>query len=430
MAREKIPGAVFILVADGRIVLARGYGLADVASKRPVDPATTIFPIASISKLFTATALMQLADRGRVDLHTDVNRYLTSVRVPPTYPQPITAAQLLAHTSGLDEIPGRRVRSKAELVSLDTFLSSRLVRVHPPGAMTSYSSYGIALAGLLVQDVARTPFERYISGQIWAPLGMAHTFMDVPDSLTKHVATPYELDNESLIPVPHEIYQTPPTSSIMSTAPDMARFMIAHLSHGRSAGGRILSDSAAELMHAQQATMHPRIPGWSYGFQLANTNGRRILEHGGDIGGFSALMVLLPDDGVGFFIAHHLEGSNLRFDLRKRILDRYFPDRRPAQVPVPRAADAARLRRFAGSYRANNFCHSCADGGPNVQDFDVRANDDGTITVWDQPWAPVDSLYFASLDGQRQIGFAEDADGRIIALTSGSWRVVERMRSR
>lgn len=106
MAREQIPGAVFVLVADGRVVLARGYGVADVPSGRPADPATTIFPIASISKLFTATALMQLADRKRLDLHTDVNRYLTSARVPPTYLEPITAAQLLAHTAGLDELPG------------------------------------------------------------------------------------------------------------------------------------------------------------------------------------------------------------------------------------------------------------------------------------------------------------------------------------
>ncbi len=131
---------------------------------------------------------------------------------------------------------------------------------------------------------------------------------------------------------------------------------------------------------------------------------------------------------MAFFVAHHLEGSNLRFDVKQCILDRYFPDRRPVQVPTPRADDSGRLRRFAGLYRANIFCHSCPDGGPNVQDFDVRANDDGTITVWDQRWVPVDSLYFASLDGRRHIAFAGDAGGRITALTAGSWRVLERIR--
>jgi CubicO group peptidase (beta-lactamase class C family) len=428
MEREHIPGAVFVFMADGRVVLAKGYGLADVASRRPVDPATTLFPIASISKLFTATAVMQLADRGQLDLHKDVNEYLKSARVPPTYPEPITAANLLAHTAGLDELPGRRVRSRADVVPLGRFLSNRLVRVHSPGEVTSYSSYGIALAGLLVEDVTRTPFEDYLARHIWQPLGMARTFITVPDSLARSLATAYEVDNGTATAVPHELYQTPPTSSIVSTAPDMARFMIAHLQGGRYERGRILSDSAVELMHRQHSTMHPRIPGWAYGFQLDDANGRRILEHGGDIGGFSSLLVLLPDEGAGFFVAHHVEGANLRFDLKKRILDQFFPDRRPVRPTAPWAQQADRLRHFAGMYRANIFCHSCPKGEQNVQDFDVGANNDGTITVWDQRWVPVDSLYFASEDGRRHIGFAQDPRGRITALTGGSWRVLERIR--
>jgi CubicO group peptidase (beta-lactamase class C family) len=427
MAEERIPGAAFVLVQDGRIVLAKGFGRADVTSARAVSPDETIFPIASISKVFTATAVMQLADRGRLDLDADVNRYLTSVRVPATYPQPVTPAQLLSHTAGLDEIPGRRVRSKAELLPLGRFLADRLIRVHPPGEVTSYSSYGIALAGLLVESVSGLPYEEYLRRNIWQPLGMTRTFITVPSSLSGHLATAYELDQEKLVRIPYEIYQTPPTSSIVSTVDDMARFMIAHLQNGRFGKARILSDGAAARMHRQQATMHPLVPGFSLGFQMDDTNGRRILEHGGDIGGFSSLMTLLPDEGVGFFTVHHLESSNLRFDVRRAILDRYFPDERPLRVPTPRPEAAERLRRFAGTYRANNFCHSCPDGGPNVQDFEVKANDDGTITVWDDRWVEVSPLYFVRADGRKHLGFAEDKSGRIVALTAGSWRVIERI---
>ena len=427
MEDEHIPGAAFMLVQDGRVVLEKGFGLADVASNRRVLPDRTIFPIASISKVFTATAVMQLVDGGKIDLDADVNRYLTSVRVPSTYAQPITATHLLTHTSGLDEIPGRRVESADELVPLGRFLASRLARVHPPGEMTAYSTYGVALAGVLVEDVAREPFAAYLERHIWKPLGMTHTFITVPDSLRADLATAYELEDDELAAIPHEIYQTPPTSSIVSTVDDMARFMIAHLQNGRYERARILSDATAVEMHRQHATLHPLLPGWSLGFQVDDANGRRIIEHGGDIGGFSALMTLLPDEGVGIYVVHHLEGSNLRFAVKQAILDRYFPDTRPVAIPSPQAADASRLARFAGTYRANNYCHTCPDGGPNVQDFEVEANADGTIGVWGGRWVETSPLYFVRADGRRRIAFAEDASGRIVALTGGSWRVVERI---
>lgn len=428
MAEEHIPGAVFILVQGDRVVFEKRYGVADLASRRPVHAATTLFPIASISKVFTATAVMQLADRGAIDLHTDVNRYLKSVQVPATRPQPITAAHLLTHSSGLDEIPGRRIKEERERIPLGRFLSDRLIRVHAPGEITAYSTYDIALAGVLVEDVSGFPFEQYLAHNIWQPLGMDRTFITTPAALSGELATAYEIDGGKAAAVPYEIYQTPPASSIVSTAADMARFLIAHLQKGGSGETRILSEATAKLMHEQHATMHPRVPGWSYGFQLGDTNGRRLLEHGGDIGGFSSLLVLLPDEGVGFFVASHLEGANLWYAVRERILDHYFPETRPVQVPVARAEEADSLRRFAGTYRAHIFCHSCPDGGPNVQDFEVSSNDDGTLTVWDDRWAQVEPLYFRSLDGSRRIGFKEDAKGRILGLTAGSWRVLERIR--
>jgi hypothetical protein len=207
----------------------------------------------------------------------------------------------------------------------------------------------------------------------------------------------------------------------------MAHFMIEHLHDERHDGAQILSRDAAKLMHRQHATMHPRIPGWSLGFQVDDSNGRRIIEHGGDIGGFSSLMTLLPDEGVGIFVVHHLEGSNLRFDVKRAILDRFFPDQRRVQTPILRADAAERSQRFESTYRANNFCHSCPGGGPNVQDFEVISNDDGTITVWDDRWVEVSPLYFVSVDGQDRLGFAEDEAGRIVALTAGAWRVLERL---
>ncbi len=427
MKEEQVPGAAFILVQGGSVVLAKGYGKADLESGEPFTADQTIFPIASVSKVFTATAVMQLVDRGTIDLEMDVNRYLESAKVPSTYPEPVTVAQLLSHTAGLDELPGRRVQSTSELMPLGKFLSDRLVRVHPPGEVTSYSSYGMSLAGFLVEDVSNTPFESYLKRHIWEPLGMRQTSITVPSGVANQLATAYELDDDKLNPVPYEIYQTPPAASILSTAEDMGRFMSAHLQGGRFGEKRVLSERATEQMHSRRATMHPKLPGWTLGFQENDLNGLRILEHGGDIGGFSSVLTLLPEQSIGFFIVHHLESNNLRFDVRQAILDRYFPDSRAVKVPVPDAKNSDSLRRFAGKYRANIFCHSCPGGGPNVQDFEVEANDDGTITVWGDRWVEASPLYFVSLDGKSRVGFAEDKSGRITALSAGSWKVVERI---
>jgi CubicO group peptidase (beta-lactamase class C family) len=426
MEEENIPGAAFILVRDGSVVLAKGYGKADLESGRVFTADQTIFPIASVSKVFTATAAMQLVDDGTIDLGADVNRYLGSVQVPPAYSEPVTLAHLLSHTAGFDELPGRRVRSATELMPLGKFLSNRLVRVHAPGEVTSYSSYGMSLAGLLVEEVSDRPFETYLRRHIWEPLGMTRTSITVPEDKSV-LATAYELDDDKPVPVPYEIYQTPPVASILSTAQDMGRFMSAHLQGGRYGESRILSEKATKQIQRRHATMHPKLPGWTLGFQENDLNGLRIIEHGGDIGGFSSLLTLLPDQGVGFFIVHHLESNNLRFDVRQAILDRYFPDSRKVKLPVPDSETADRLRRFAGKYRGNIFCHTCPDGGPNVQDFEVEANDDGTITVWGDRWVEVSPRYFVGLDGRSRIGFAEDKSGRITALSAGSWKVLERI---
>jgi hypothetical protein len=309
---------------------------------------------------------------------------------------------------------------------LGRFLSDRLVRVHAPGEVTSYSSYGMSLAGLIVEDVSDMPFEAYLKRHIWEPLGMKRTSITVPD-VANTLATAYELEDGELTAVPYEIYQTPPVASILSTAEDMGRFMTALLQKGRYGDNRILGEKATDLMLRRRATMHPLLPGWTLGFQENDLNGLRIIEHGGDIGGFSALLTLLPDQRVGFFTIHHLESSNLRFKVRQAILDRYYPDSRELKAPVPDPTTVSRLRRFAGKYRGNIFCHTCPGGGPNVQDFEVEANDDGTISIWGDRWVEISPLYFVSIDGKSRIGFAEDKAGRVIALSAGSWKVLERI---
>jgi CubicO group peptidase (beta-lactamase class C family) len=428
MAERQIPGAAVVVVHDGRVVMARGYGLADVARGRAVSPDSTVFQVGSISKVFTATALVQLWDQGRIRLDEDVNRYLHRLQVPPAFGAPVTPFHLLTHSAGFDELPGRLLASDTDRVlPLHRFLDGRLVRVRPPGQLPSYSSYGAALAGLLVEEVSGMEYERYLACAVWGPLGMSRTQVTVPEWLRGDLALAYEVDGDSVVAVPWERYHTPPASSISSTGMDMGRYMIALLQGGRLGAARILSDAATRAMLTQQASLHPRIPGWGLGMQVSDTNGRRILQHGGDVAGFSSLMVLLPDHATGLFVIGHREGSDLRDVVRRAFLDRWFPDERRITVPPPDPAAVARLRRLEGVYRAATWCRTCAPDSTRVQDVRVTVRDDGALMVWDEPWIEVEPLFFRSPDGRRRLGFAEDAAGRILALTAGSWMVMERL---
>jgi CubicO group peptidase (beta-lactamase class C family) len=423
MAEEKIPGAAVLIMDHGRVILDRGYGVAEVATKRKVDPHSTLWPFASITKVVTATALMQLVERGRIGLDIDVNHYLKVARVP-AHPGPdVTARHLLTHTDALDELPGRQAESREALQPLAQFLRTRLALAGSPGRVTRYGTYGIALAGVLIEDVSGVPYAEYLRRELFAPLKMRHATIDVPPDDRGAFATPYERTREGVRVARYEWYQTTPTSSLVSTVDDMARFMALHLESAQPGAGRLVLTSAAiRDMAAQHASVHPAIPGWGYGWQQNDANGRHIIEHGGDIGGFASLMTLLPDERFGIIVVHHLEGSNLRFVLKRAIMNRFFPDRRAPSQARPAARD---LSAYTGTYLANNYCRSCPGGAENAQRFSVTA-DSGWLRLWDDRWGEIDPLLFVSEDGRRRIGFMKDSTGTIVALSAGAWRVLER----
>jgi CubicO group peptidase (beta-lactamase class C family) len=431
IAKENIPGAVFLLVQNGKVLYQRGYGFANVARRQPVNPETTIWRIGSISKVFTATAVVQLADRGRYRLSDDVNRYLTRFKVPATFPQPVTFEHLLTHTAGFDEIrPGTRAETAAGLLPLGDFLSNKLIRLRPPGRTISYSTYGITLGGYLVEQVSGMDFETYLARNVWGPLGMTRTNIVVPDSLRADLAQGYEYDAGANKLADWEWYHTTPASSINASAADMGRFIIAHLQDGRYGRMRILSDSAARDMHRQHVTSHPKLAGFAYGFQEAFTNGERLLEHGGNVEGFSAQLTMIPTRGIGFFIASQHEPARLRDVVRSALLDHYFPAKKGESPPVPIAGYRERAPRFAGTYELNQFCHSC---GPDRREYprvEVKANADGTISITGnpKPFIEVEPLFFQRTDGIGGAAFREDASGRVTLLAGDSWIVFERIK--
>lgn len=432
MTKENIPGTVFILVQNGKVVYERGYGFANIANRTPVDPEKTIWRIGSISKVVTATAVVQLADRGKFKLTDDVNRYLTKFKVPATFPQPVTFQHLLTHTAGFDEIrPGTRADTQADLLTLGQFLSTKLVRLRPPGKVISYSTYGMTLAGHLVEQVSGENFETYLTRNIFRPLGMLRTNITVPDSLKKDLAQGYEWDNGANRLASWEWYHTTPASSINATAADMGRFIIAHLQNGRLGSARIMSESAARDMHRRHAESHPALGGFAYGWQEAFVNGERILQHGGNVEGFAAQMATVPARGVGWFIASQHEPAQLKDIIQQALLDHFYPAKTQPKPAVAMAGYQSRVQRFVGTYELNQFCHSCGADRRVYWRAEVKANADGTLSITGQkePFVEVSPLLFRGLSGRSgPVAFREDSTGRITQLAGDSWIVFERIK--
>lgn len=432
MSKLHIPGAVIAIVKDGRIIFTKGYGYADIEKKTPAVPEKTIFRIGSITKVFTAMSVMQLADRGKIKLSDDVNKYLKKVRVPKTYEQPVTFANLLTHTSGLDEIsPGRHSSDRSKLVPLEEFLKTRLVRRFQPGDHISYSTYNAALAGYLVEQITGKHLKEYLGENIFGPLGMSRTSITaVPEELRADLATGYEYDGKDYRALPFEWFNTYPASDINSTAVDMARFMMAHLEGGAYEGKRVLSRQAEAMMQSTHFRNHKGLAGWCYGFYETRQNDLRLVEHGGSMDdGYSDLMSLLPEQRFGIYIACNTEagGFGLAGAVKDAFFDRYFPARAATSETSASAQPEANLEKFAGKYRADIYCHTCpADGRAYVPEpFEVVANKDGTLSFWDTKWRQVEPMLFLSASGPRagkiRVAFRADREGRVNYMFQDIW---------
>lgn len=418
LAAYAIPGAAVAVVAEGRLVFAQGYGYTNSETRAPVVAETTLFHIGSVTKLFTWTAVMQLVEQGKLDLDADINLYLTALQFPPTFPEPIRLKHLLTHTPGLEDRLSNLLRVNRDdgLPLAEYVVRQQPARILPPGEIIGYSNYGGALGGYIVQEVSGIPYEQYIEEHIFAPLEMTRSSVRRPvapeleaDVSWGHVGGP-----TGVLPL-IEYFPAAPMVGVSATATDMAKFMIAHLQRGRYGARRILAEETAALMQARQFTHDPRLPGVTYGFVEWQRNGRRSLWHSGSTPAFQCVLTLLPEDGVGIFVAYNRKSGNTEVSklLRDEFLDTFYPV--AVEPPQPMAGYQARARRFAGDYRESRWAHTTADRFFYLltRYYPITANPDGTLTVMGASYVETAPLFFQEVGGQGTLVFREDARGRI-----------------
>jgi CubicO group peptidase (beta-lactamase class C family) len=336
-----IAGADVAIVKDGEILTERGYGYADIALKKPVDPKLTLFRPGSVSKLLTWTAVMQLVEQKKIDLDADVNQYL-DFRIPERGGKPVTMRNLMQHTAGFEEQAKGIIFEGDNAPAYDTLLKAAVPhRVFDVGTTPAYSNYGASLAGYIVQRLSGEPFDAYIERHIFAPLDMKHSSFrqPLPAALVPLMSQGYRTASDEKAR-PFEIVGPAPAGSLSSSAEDMAHFMIAHLQNGEYHGQRILSAETAQQMHDSPLTLLPPLNRMELGFFETNINGREVIAHLGDTDYFHTSLHLFLKENVGLYISFNSPGKEgaaggLRGAVFQDFADRYFP-----AAPVAARVDA------------------------------------------------------------------------------------------
>lgn len=438
LASGDIAGAVVVVVKDGQILTARGFGYADLNSRRPVDPEKTLFRVGSVSKLFTWTAVMQLVEAGKLELDTDINNYLDFV-IPAREGQPITLRNLMTHTPGFAEaIKNLFVGAPERLQPLKEYLASWVPpRIFPPGQVTAYSNYGSCLAGYIVERVSGESFYDYIEKHILAPLGMNNsTFRQpLPDHLKENMSTGYSRASGKIIPF--ELVNAAPAGSLSSSGTDMAKFMIAHLQNGKFGEIRILKEETARQMRVS-SNKSEHLNSMALGFYHDDYNGYEVVAHAGDTNAFHTDLHILPEQGVGLFVSLNSLGrqgaaGSVRTALYRGFMDRYFPASKPVLPSISTAQEHGKMvsglywwsrRAAAGFLVLGNLTgqvkvKSSADG---LLEVSALKNAAGAVRKWKEVapfvWkdVSVDNTLVAEVKEGRVISLATDVLPPVMVL--------------
>lgn len=308
--RHPAVGLAVGVVRDGSLAFFHGHGVADIASDTPVTE-DTVFRIGSVTKTFTAIAVMQLWEQGLLDLDAPANDHLRAYKLVPAKAthRPATVRHLLTYTAGLPQAVylshalkptlGEMVEFGRRVPTLAEFYRGELHLVAEPGVMHIYSNHSFATLGQIVEDVSGEPLDRYFTGHIFEPLGMEQTDLLRSERVRGRLATEYALRSHGPRPIRDCDLITAGGGGIYSTTTDMARYVAALLGGGANERGSVLEPETLAAMFAPQYQPDPRLPGVGLAFYRRDVGGHLIVEKDGLVRGFASHMFVAPHDGVG-----------------------------------------------------------------------------------------------------------------------------------
>ena len=297
MLSRHTAGVSVAVTRDGRVILARGYGMANVEHSVAVTP-DTVFHIASISKNILAAVVLQLFDEGKLRLDDDVTKYVPEA---PTLGQHVTVQQLLNHTSGIYSFTSLPDAANNERLELTHEQVLGLIKDKPfefePGTRWRYDNSAFYLAGMVVERVTKQEYGAYVREHVFKPLGMSSASLCYARMVVPHLASGYEVDGGALVNAAFVSWKLPfAAGAVCATATDLAKWQAALDS------GRVLTASSLALMRTPTTLADGTKIDYGLGTRLGSLDGHRVLGHSGGGGGFRVLLESFPDDHLTIVI--------------------------------------------------------------------------------------------------------------------------------
>ncbi len=424
---ELLSGAAVSAVLDDEILFLKGYGYSNLEENISVDPTNTIFKIASVSKIFTWVAIMQLVEAGEISLDENVNTYLKEIEIPKTFDENVLVSHLLAHTAGFeDQVIGIAKRSFDELTSLEEFLRINMPnRIFPPGKYIAYSNYGTNLAGQIVSDVSNRSFDEYMETEILFPLGMRNsTYREpLPQNLSENFAIPYRVENGRLVEAGFEwLHDNAASGGLATSASDMARFMISLLSTRQTESldsNQVLSRSSIEQLFSQLYTQHDSLIGNAHGFWERQVGQTRVLWHSGGSISYYAYIFLVPEERFGFFVVFNSpEAASTRDTLIATLMDSLYRSdniHSSFENNILKGFED-RVGRIEGSYKDLRRSFTKAEKFISFDTLEVTRAQPGKIKIGNNLYSEIEPFVFKRDGRADRLAFEIDSEGEVSHL--------------
>jgi CubicO group peptidase (beta-lactamase class C family) len=357
-AYKNLPGLAAGVVVGQELVWAQGFGYADVARQIPATP-DTIYRIASITKLFTAVAIMQLRDAGKLQLDDPVAGHLPWFHIQNPYADapPITIRHLLTHTAGLPREAQFPYWTDGKFPTVNQIQESvgQQATAVPTETRFKYSNLGLFLAGAIVAQVANLPYETYVQEHVLRPLGMSNTFVETVNPHHERLAVGYgrrlpgKLERD-IMPFT-DCQGIGPAANMATTVADLARFASFHLGDGTAGENRLLRQSTLREMQRVHWLFPDWQSGWGLGFSIARQHNKTFIGHGGAVLGYRTQLRLCPAEGTAVIVLTNADdGDPLAYveKLYQWVVPPMLAAIRPSPTPTP--PDPA-WQRYVGKYR-------------------------------------------------------------------------------